>query len=100
MRGAKPRNWAFSVCPRQFHEILALFESEAARKYTNPKTQAEEWMMDCFHLSLEAVKDAKRGRGPYARGKKCKVLGCPGGEGCLLSAEKEKILSLFRKSPC
>ena len=88
MRGAKPKNRAFALCPQNFHEILALFEYELSRKVTNPATQAEEWMADCFGLSVDAVKDAKRGRGPYARGKKCKVAGCAGGEACLLRREK------------
>lgn len=88
MRGAKPRNRAFSVCPEHFHKILQFFERELkAMGNTKPKTLAEEYMADCFHLSLEAVKDAKRGRGPYARGKPCTVSDCDGKKNCLLHGE-------------
>lgn len=94
MRGAKPKNLAFSVCPRQFHEILALFEAEVARgaqtrRYatTRPKEEAEKLMAECFGLSVETVKDAKRGRGPYARGKPCTVSDCDGKKNCLLHGE-------------
>jgi hypothetical protein len=97
MKGAKPKNLAFSACPRMFHKCLALFESELKLKKdgtTQPKTWAEQWMADCFDLSVETVKDAKRGRGPYALGK-CKVAGCEGGAACLL--EKDKF---FEPPPC
>ena len=88
MKGAKAKNWAFSVCPRQFHKCLALFESELEKsENTQPKTWAEQWMADCFGVSVETVKDAKRGRGPYALGK-CKVAGCDGGARCLLEKDR------------
>lgn len=89
MSGSKPKNWAFSACPHQFHKCLALFESELKKDgNTQPKTWAEQWMADCFTLSVETVKDAKRGRGPYALGKKCKVAGCQGGAACLLEKDR------------
>ena len=90
MKGAKPKNREFAACPRMFHKCLALFESELKIDgNTQPKTWAEQWMSECFGLSVETVKDAKRGRGPYALGNKCKVAGCEGGAACLL--EKAKI---------
>ena len=63
----KPNNRGFAACPEHFHELLEFFETELANMgNTKPKTLAEEYMADCFHLSVETVKDAKRGRGPYA----------------------------------
>lgn len=88
MRGAKPKNRAFAICPGHFHEVLEFFERELkAMGKTNPKTQAEELMAECFGLGVEAVMDAKRGRGPYARGKPCTVSDCDGKKNCLLHGE-------------
>lgn len=98
MSGSKARKKEFAACPGHFHEILRFFEDELKKMgITNPKTQAEEFMAQCFHLSLDTVKDAKRGRGPYARGKPCEVSDCDGKKDCLLGGETAAREVLNRK---